>query len=123
MLTAEQVADRFDASDVAPGARNIPLVGGAGGGLSDTLAGQGAYTYFAGGSMPLGEANETIESAGPSGYLLAGGARRRRGRSRRTRRQQRGGRSKGKSRRNSAFKLNLRATIRLRSQSRMRSRI
>lgn len=116
-MSAERVAELFDGSVVAPGAGRMPLVGGAGGGLLEGMAGPGAYTYFAGGSMPLGEANEILDSAGPSGYLLAGGARRRRA----TRRRQRGGRSKKPrgGRRNSAFKLNLRATIRLRSRSRI----
>lgn len=121
-MTADRVAELFDGEAVGPDTRNVPLVGGAGGGLPEYHAGPGAYTYFAGGSMPLGEANEVIDAAGPSGYLLAGGARRRRGRRHSTRRRrQRGGLSKrvGKGRRNSSFKLNLRATIRLRSRSRI----
>lgn len=116
----ESLMNLFNGDNVAPGAGRMLLVGGAGGGLPEAHAGPGAYAYFAGGSAPLAEASAEIMEAGPSGYLLAGGARRRR---RATRRRQRGGRSKRKGgRRNSAFKLNLRATIRLRSQSRSRSR-
>ena len=115
-MKTEDVLRLFDAQEVAPGARRTPFVGG-GSGLPDYQAGGNARVYFPGGSAPLDEASAEIMEAGPSGYLLAGGARRkknRRSRRRQTKRKQRGGKRRATGRRNgSAFRLNLRAQIRM----------
>ena len=118
MKTAD-VVRLFDADEIASGMRRNPFVGSAGGGLPEYQAGGDARVYFPGGSASLDEASAEIMEAGPSGYLLTGGARRKKNRSRRsrrrqTKRKQRGGKRRATGRRNgSALRLNIRAQIRL----------
>ena len=119
-MKTDDVVRLFDAEEVASGMRRDPFVGAAGGGLPEYQAGvAGSRIYFPGGSAPLDEASAEIMEAGPSGYLLVGGARRKKNRRQTKRRKQRGGSRRKTGRRNgSAFRLNLRAQIRLRSRSR-----
>jgi hypothetical protein len=116
-MKTEYLLELFDGDKIGPGMRNPPFGIAAGGGLPENQAGGDARVYFPGGSAPLKEAMVEREEAGPSGYMLTGGARRkknRRSRRRQTKRKQRGGKRRATGRRNgSAFRLNLRAQIRM----------
>lgn len=116
-MKTEDVLRLFDADEIASGMRRDPFVGAAGGGLPEYQAGGDSRVYYPGGSASLDAASAEIMEAGPSGYLLTGGARRkknRRSRRRQTKRKQRGGKRRATGRRNgSAFRLNLRAQIRM----------
>lgn len=119
-MKTDEVLRLFDAEEVASGMRDDPFVGAAGGGLPEYQAGGEARVYYPGGSGPYSEVTE-LEREGKGSPLLMGGARRQRRRrqTKRRRRQQRGGaKRRATGRRNgSAFRLNLRAQIRLRSRS------
>lgn len=97
----------FDQEVVGPSA-GVLLRGG--GGLIEGDAGPDAMVYRPGGAMTVAEMRELGAGGDMSSYVLAGGARRRR-----TRRRQRGGAKRRRATgRNPAFRLNLRAQIRLR---------
>lgn len=107
-IDRERLMALFDANEVASGTVEPPMIGGAGGGLTESHAGD-SVGYFAGGYGTLAEQRKYLEEGG----IMAGGARRRRRSTRR--RKQRGGKRRASTRgKKPAFRLNLRAQIRLR---------
>ncbi len=117
-MKAERVVELFDEELVGPSAGHVPMMGGAGGGLPETYAADGDFVYQAGRAIPVGKMREEAASGDMEGYMMAGGARRRtRRRPRRLTRfsRQRGGkRRETRGQKKPAFRLNLRAQIRLR---------
>jgi hypothetical protein len=120
-MERNRLLDLFGDDMVGPSAGRLATVGPAGGGGEP----RDAPRYFAGGYANNADQElEMLNAGGPSGYLMAGGARvtrrnrtirRRKGSRSAHRSTQRGGkRQTTRGGRKPAFRLNLRAQIRLR---------
>jgi len=75
MIPASQVVELFDANQVAPGVGNDLHVGGY-----ENDMDSGRAVYFPGGYGTVASLAESVREAGPVGFSLSGGGRRRKSR-------------------------------------------